>query len=158
MSSKDFIVHEENDSEAWNNQLELEERRRLEEERKNNPQVREVVELLSRSVALLKHIPEKQYPVINDIRKRLTFEREFLRTRQSLSLNNLVKTAKRLLNNRGTEDRDAAFRAFSLDHYKNFEFWPMKFEYDEIVYDSAWVWGQLEKFNFFQGTEVKPKP
>ena len=98
MSSKDFIVHEEDDSAAWDHQLELEERRRLEEERKNNPQVREVVELLSRSIALLKHIPEKEYPVINDIRKRLTIEQEFLRNRQTLSLNNLVKTAKRLLN------------------------------------------------------------
>ena len=46
MSDKDFIVHEETDSAAWDHQLELEERRRLEEERKNNPQVREVLELL----------------------------------------------------------------------------------------------------------------
>ena len=46
-------------------------------------------------------------------------------------------------------NRDAAFREFSLDHYKHFECWPMSFEYDEIVYDSAWVWGQLEEFNFF---------
>jgi len=98
MSSKDFIVHEEDDSEAWDHHLELEERQRLEEKRKNNPQAREVVELLSRSIALLKHIPEKEYPVINDIRKRLTIEQEFLRNRQTLSLNNLVKTAKRLLN------------------------------------------------------------
>ena len=97
MSSKDFIVHEEDDSEAWDHQLELEERQRLEEERKNNPQAREVVELLSRSIALLKHIPEKEYPVINDIRKRLTIEQEFLRNRQTLTLNNLVKTARRLL-------------------------------------------------------------
>jgi hypothetical protein len=97
MSDKEFIVHEENDSTAWDHQLELEERRRLEEERKNNPQVREVVELLSRSIALLKHIPEKEYPVINDIRKRLTIEQEFLRNRQTLTLNNLVKTARRLL-------------------------------------------------------------
>jgi len=95
MSSKDFIVHEETDS--WDHQLELEERRRLEEERKNNPQVREVLELLTKAIALLKHIPEKEYPVINDIRKRLTIEKEFLCNRQTLTLNNLVKTARRLL-------------------------------------------------------------
>lgn len=98
MSSKDFIVHEEDDSEAWDHQLELEERQRMEAEaRETPPEVREVLELLSRSIALLKHIPEKEYPVINDIRKRLTVEQEFLRNRQSLTLNNLVKTARRLL-------------------------------------------------------------
>ena len=97
MSDKEFLVHEENDSTAWAHQRELGDRRRLEEERKNNPQAREVVELLSRSIALLKHIPEKEYPVINDIRKRLTIEKEFLCNRQTLTLNNLVKTARRLL-------------------------------------------------------------
>ena len=98
MSDKDFIVHEETDSTAWDHQLELEERQRMEAEaRETPPEVREVLELLTKAIALLKHIPEGEYPVINDIRKRLTVEQEFLRNRQSLTLNNLVKTARRLL-------------------------------------------------------------
>ena len=98
MSDKEFIVHEEDDSEAWNHQLELEERQRMEAEAgETPPEVREVLELLTKAIALLKHIPEGEYPVINDIRKRLTVEQEFLRNRQSLTLNNLAKTARRLL-------------------------------------------------------------
>ena len=101
MSDKDFIVHEETDSTAWDHQLELEERQRMEAEARETPpaplEVREVLELLTKAIALLKHIPEGEYPVINDIRKRLTVEQEFLRNRQSLTLNNLVKTARRLL-------------------------------------------------------------
>ena len=48
-----------------------------------------------------------------------------------------------------THTRDKAFRKFSLDHYKHFQCWPMEFEHNEIVYDYGWIWGQLEKFNFF---------
>ena len=86
----------EDDSDFWNHQLELEERRRRESETLDS-RTQEVTENLSKAIAILSHVPKGEYPVIADLAKRLKIEREFLRTRQSLSLNNLVKTARRLL-------------------------------------------------------------
>ena len=86
----------EDDSDSWNHQLELEERRRRESETLDS-RTQEVTESLSKAIAILSHVPKGEYPVIADLAKRLKIEREFLRTRQSLSLNNLVKTARRLL-------------------------------------------------------------
>jgi len=86
----------EDDSDSWNHQLELEERRRRESETPDS-RTHEVTESLSKAIAILSHVPKGEYPVIADLAKRLKIEREFLRTRQSLSLNNLVKTARRLL-------------------------------------------------------------
>jgi len=87
----------EDDSDSWNHQLELEERRRRESETELDSRTQEVTESLSKAIAILSHVPKGEYPVIADLAKRLKVEREFLRTRQSLSLNNLVKTARRLL-------------------------------------------------------------
>jgi len=87
----------EDDSDSWNHQLELEERRRRESETELDSRTQEVTENLSKAIAILSHVPKGEYPVIADLAKRLKVEREFLRTRQSLSLNNLVKTARRLL-------------------------------------------------------------
>ena len=86
----------EDDSDSWNHQLELEERRRRESETLDS-RTQEVTENLSKAIAILSRVPRGEYPVIADLEKRLKVEREFLRTRQSLSLNNLVKTARRLL-------------------------------------------------------------
>ena len=86
----------EDDSDSWNHQLELEERRRRESETLDS-RTQEVTENLSKAIAILSRVPRGEYPVIADLEKRLKVEREFLRTRQSLRLNNLVKTARRLL-------------------------------------------------------------
>ena len=87
--------NDSDDSDAWAYQIELEARRRRSE--KTTPQEMEVIELIGKAIAILSHVPKGEYPVIADLAKRLKIEREFLRTRQSLSLNNLVKTARRLL-------------------------------------------------------------
>ena len=96
MNDEQITTIEEDDSDAWNHQLELEERQRRQSE-KITPEIQEVTENLSKAIAILSHVPKGEYPVIYNLSDRLKVEREFLRTRQSLSLNNLVKTARRLL-------------------------------------------------------------
>ncbi|WP_339806676.1 hypothetical protein [uncultured Marinobacter sp.] len=97
MNDERITTTEETDSDdAWNHQLELEERRRRESE-EITPEIQEVIETLSKTIALLSNVPRKEYPVIADLHDRLAIEREFLRTKQQLTLNNLVKTARRLL-------------------------------------------------------------
>ena len=87
----------EDNAQAWNYQLELEARRKQEESASPDPHLVQVLEDLRRAVALLKNIPERQYPVVADLRKRLGIEAEFLRSRQTITLNNLVKAARGLL-------------------------------------------------------------
>ena len=97
MNDERITTTEETDSDdAWNHQLELEERQRRESE-KITPEIQEVIETLSKCIALLSNVPRKEYPVIADMHDRLAIEQEFLSTKQQLTLNNLVKTARRLL-------------------------------------------------------------
>lgn len=96
MNDQPITTITEDDSDAWNHQLELEERQRRESETISS-QTQEVIEDISKSIAILSRVPKNEYPVIFDLAKRLSVEQEFLRKRQSLSLNNLVKTAQRLL-------------------------------------------------------------
>jgi pantothenate kinase type III len=97
MNENEIII--EDDSDAWNHQLEIEERQQRESQTLDS-QTQEVIEDLSKAIAILSNVPRNTYPVIADLAKRLKIEREFLRTRQNLSLNNLVKTARRLLHGR----------------------------------------------------------
>ena len=97
MNDEQITTIEEDDSDAWNHQLELEERQRRESETGLDLRTQEVTETLSKTIALLSNVPRKEYPVIADLHDRLAIEREFLRTKQGLTLNNLVKTARRLL-------------------------------------------------------------
>ena len=48
-----------------------------------------------------------------------------------------------------SESINAVFKEWALDHYKHFQCWPMEFEHDDIVYNYAWIWDQLEKCNFY---------
>ena len=86
---------QEDDSEAWWHQLDLEARQA--QERELTPEVREVIEILDRSAAMLENIPEINYPVIADLRRRLQIERTFLKRKHDISLNELVKAARKLL-------------------------------------------------------------
>jgi len=86
---------QEDDSEAWWHQLDLEARQA--QERELTPEVREVIEILDRSAAMLANIPEINYPVIADLRRRLQIERTFLKRKHDISLNELVKAARKLL-------------------------------------------------------------
>jgi hypothetical protein len=97
MNDERITTIDEDDSDAWNHQLELEERQRRESETGLDSRTQEVIETLSKCIALLSGICRKEYPVIADLHDRLAIEREFLRTKQGLTLNNLVKTARRLL-------------------------------------------------------------
>jgi hypothetical protein len=97
MNENEIII--EDDSDAWNHQLEIEERQQRESQTLDS-RTQEVIEDLSKAIAILSNVPRNTYPVIADLAKRLKIEREFLRTRQNLSLNNLVKTARRLLHGR----------------------------------------------------------
>jgi hypothetical protein len=89
------VTIQEDNSEAWWHQLDLEDRQV--QERALTPQVREVIELLDRSVAMLKNIPDEEYPAVADLRHKLAFERKFLQTKFDIRLNELVKTARNLL-------------------------------------------------------------
>ena len=96
MTSQDELqVIQEDDSDAWWYQLDLEARQV--QERVLTPQVREVIELLDRSIAMLKNIPDEEYPAVADLRHKLAFERKFLQTKHDMRLNELVKTARNLL-------------------------------------------------------------
>ena len=86
---------QEDDSEAWWHQLDLEARQA--QERELTPEVRDVIEMLDRSAAMLENIPEINYPVIADLRRRLQIERTFLKRKHDISLNELVKAARKLL-------------------------------------------------------------
>ena len=97
MNDERITMIDEDDSDAWNHQLELEERQRRESETGLDSRIQEVIETLSKTIALLSNVPRKEYPVIADLHDRLAIEREFLSTKQQLTLNNLVKTARRLL-------------------------------------------------------------
>ena len=88
-------IIQEDDSSAWWYQLDLEARQA--QERELTPEIREVVEILDRCKEMLSRIPESNYPVIADLRRRLQVERTFLKRRQDISLNELVKTARKLL-------------------------------------------------------------
>ena len=88
-------IIQEDDSSAWWYQLDLEARQA--QERELTPEIREVVETLDRCTQLLDNIPEGNYPVIADLRRRLQIERTFLKRKQDISLNELVKTARKLL-------------------------------------------------------------
>ena len=114
MNDERITTTEETDSDAWNHQLELEERRRRESE-KITPEIQEVIETLSKCIALLSGICRKEYPVIADLHDRLAIEREFLRTKQQLTLNNLVKTARRLLH-------DHESKALSHDDWEKMQY------------------------------------
>jgi len=97
MNDERITTIDEDDSDSWFHQLELEERLRRESETELDRRTQEVTETLSKTIALLSNVPRKEYPVIADLHDRLAIEREFLRTKQGLTLNNLVKTARRLL-------------------------------------------------------------
>ena len=43
-----------------------------------------------------------------------------------------------------------AFEEFVLDHFKYFDVYPMEFEYENIVYDTEWVWNKLRELNLFE--------
>ncbi len=47
-----------------------------------------------------------------------------------------------------TTERNKAFQDYALDHFKHFDAYPMEFEYDGVMYDTTWVWNQLEKTVF----------
>jgi len=97
MNDERITTTEETDSDDdWFHQLELEERQRRESE-KITPEIQEVIETLSKTIALLSNVPRKEYPVFADIHDSLAIEQEFLSTKQQLTLNILVKTARRLL-------------------------------------------------------------
>mgnify|MGYP000153189030 CR=1 FL=1 len=87
----------EDNAQEWNHQLELERRMQMEEKASPDPHLIQVLEDIRRAVALLQNIPERQYPVVADLRKRLEIEAEFLSSRQTITLNNLVKAARGLL-------------------------------------------------------------
>ena len=94
MTTENELIQED-DSEAWWHQLDLEARQA--QERELTPEVREVIEILDRSAAMLANIPEINYPVIADLRRRLQIERTFLKRKHDISLNELVKAARKLL-------------------------------------------------------------
>ena len=97
MTSQDELqVIQEDDSDAWWYQLDLEARQA--QEREPTPDVRQVIENLDRSIALLRHIqPTEKYAVVADLCQKLVAERTFLERRQEILLNELVKTARNLL-------------------------------------------------------------
>ena len=72
----DNEILQEDDSSAWWHQLDLEARQA--QERELTPEVRDVIEMLDRSAAMLASIPEVNYPVIADLRRRLQIERRFI--------------------------------------------------------------------------------
>ena len=86
----------EDDSDSWSHQLELEERQRRESE-EIMPEIQETIEILSKTITMLSRVSRTEYPVIANLHDRLAIERKFLKTKQELTLNNLVKTARRLL-------------------------------------------------------------
>ena len=94
-TTQEHEIIQEDDSSAWWHQLDLEARQA--QERELTPEIREVVETLDRCTQLLDNIPEGNYPVIADLRRRLQIERTFLKRKQDISLNELVKTARKLL-------------------------------------------------------------
>ena len=94
-NDKRNVTIQEDDSEAWWHQLDLESRQV--QERVLTPQVREVIEILDKSVEILKNIPDEEYPAVADLRHKLAFERKFLQTKHDMRLNELVKTARNLL-------------------------------------------------------------
>tara|TARA_R110000737_G_C14335641_1_gene442298 strand:- start:331 stop:627 length:297 start_codon:yes stop_codon:yes gene_type:complete len=96
MTTDNELIYE-NDSDAWWHQLDVEAHQAQQREREITPEVREVIEILDRSAAMLANIPEINYPVIADLRRRLQIERTFLKRKHDISLNELVKAARKLL-------------------------------------------------------------
>ena len=94
--TEDDIGMIEDNAQEWHHQLELERRMQM-EKASPDPHLVQVLEDIRRAVALLRNIPERQYPVVADLRKRLEIEAEFLSSRQTITLNNLVKAARGLL-------------------------------------------------------------
>jgi len=87
MSDKDFIVHEEDDSEAWQAQQQLEERQRSEEKR---PSLRELTERLGQAIAILNVLD----PQVLKIRKQLIRLRDDLK-KENLKLSQRAVDAAR---------------------------------------------------------------
>jgi|TARA_R100001086_G_scaffold221519_2_gene138790 hypothetical protein len=87
MSDKDFIVHEEDDSEAWQAQQQLEERQRSEEKR---PSLRELTERLGQAIAILNVLD----PQVLKLRKQLIQLRNDLK-KENLKLSQRAVDAAR---------------------------------------------------------------
>ena len=87
MSDKDFIVHEEDDSEALQAQQQLEERQRSEEKR---PSLRELTERLGQAIAILNVLD----PQVLKLRKQLIQLRNDLK-KENLKLSQRAVDAAR---------------------------------------------------------------